>query len=101
VFTLPAYEVPETSRIAKGQAIVNLLQLQKDEEIASILDITQEKNNYLFFVSEAGVVKKLEMSQVKNIRANGLKVVGLKDDDNLSWVKTTSGKDSIFIATKQ
>lgn len=52
VFTLPAYEIPETTRIAKGQPIVNLINLQKDEEIAAILDITREQNKYLFFVSQ-------------------------------------------------
>lgn len=51
MFTLPAYEIPETTRIAKGQAIVNLLNLQKGEEISAILDITREENKYLFFVS--------------------------------------------------
>ena len=101
VFTLPAYEIPETTRIAKGQPIINLVNLQKDESIAAILDITREKNKYLFFVSEGGVVKKLDMEDVKSIRANGLKVVGVRDGDNLSWVKTTSGHDSIFIATRE
>jgi len=101
VFTLPAYEVPETTRIAKGQAIVNLLNLQKGEEISSILDITREENKYLFFVSQMWVVKKLELDQVRNIRANGLKVVGVKEWDSLKWVKTTTGHDSIFIATRE
>ena len=49
---MPAYEIPETTRIAKGQAIINMIQLQKEESIAAILDITREKNKYLFFVSE-------------------------------------------------
>ncbi|NDK09983.1 DNA gyrase subunit A [Candidatus Gracilibacteria bacterium] len=101
VFTLPAYEIPETTRIAKGQPIVNLLNLQKDEEIAAIMDITREENKYLFFVSELGVVKKLNTDLVRNIRANGLKVVGVRDGDNLKWVKTTTGHDSIFIATRE
>ena len=101
VFSLPAYEIPETTRIAKGQAIVNLLNLQKWEEIAAILDITREQKKYLFFVSRAWIVKKLDMDQVRNIRANGLKVVGVKDDDDLLWVKTTTGDDSIFIATRE
>lgn len=101
VFTLPAYEVPETTRIAKGQPVINLVALQKDEEISAILDITAEKSKYLFFVSRHGIVKKLDMDQVKNIRANGLKVVGVKDEDELMWVKTTSGTDNIFIATKE
>jgi len=101
VFTLPAYEIPETTRIAKGQAIVNLLNLQKGEEISAILDITREENKYLFFVSRMGIVKKLDMDGVRNIRANGLKVVGVKEGDELKWVKTTTGHDSIFIATRE
>jgi DNA gyrase subunit A len=79
VFTLPAYEIPETNRTAKGQPIINFLGLQKDEEIAAILDISKEQNEYLFFITEKGTVKKLAMSEVKNIRANGLKVVGVKE----------------------
>ena len=100
VFQLPAYEIPETTRTAKGQPIINLLGLQKNEEISAILDISIEVNKNLFFVTKNGVVKKLDMEQVKNIRANGLKVVWVKDGDELSWVKTTSGHDNIFIATK-
>jgi len=99
VFTLPAYEIPETTRIAKWQPVINLLNLQKGEEIAAILDITREENKYLFFVSKNGVVKKLEMDQVQNIRSNGLKVVGVKDWDELMWVKTTCWDDNIFLAT--
>lgn len=101
VFQLPAYEIPETNRTAKWQAIINLLWLQKDEEIASIIDITEETNKYLFFVTKSGTVKKLDMNQVKNIRANWLKVLWVKDDDELTWVKTTSGEDSIFIVTRE
>ncbi len=99
VFTLPAYEIPETSRIAKWQAAINLISLQKDEEIAAILDITEEKNKYLFFVTDHGTVKKLAMSDVKNIRSSGLIVLKIKEGENLAWVKTTSGNDNILIAT--
>ena len=101
VFSLPAYEIPETSRTAKGQPIVNLLNLQKGEEIAAILDISKEKNKYLFFVSKLGTVKKLNMDDVKNIRSNWLKVVWVKEGDDLMWVKTTTWNDNIFIATKE
>lgn len=100
VFTLPAYEIPETSRIAKWQPIINFLWLQKDEEIASIMDISREENKYLFFVTKKWTVKKLEMDQVKNIRSNWLRVLTVKDWDDLSWVKTTTWEDSIFIATR-
>ncbi len=99
VFTLPAYEIPETTRIAKGQPVINLINLQKGEEIAAIMDVTREENKYLFFVSKNWIVKKLEMDQVQNIRSNGLKVCGVKDWDSLMWVKTTSGEDNIFLAT--
>ncbi len=100
VFSLPAYEIPETTRTAKWQPIVNLLNLQKGEEIAAILDISREKNKYLFFVSKLWVVKKLLMDDVKNIRSNWLKVVWVKEWDDLMWVKTTTWDDNIFIATK-
>ena len=101
VFSLPAYEIPETSRTAKGQAIINLLSLQKDEEISAILDITREQNKYLFFVSRSWIVKKLDMDMVKNIRANWLKVCWVKEWDSLAWVKTTTWSDNIFVATKE
>lgn len=100
VFSLPAYEIPEATRTAKGQPIINLLSLDKNEEIASILDITEEKNKYLFFVTSKGTAKKLLMDDVKNIRSSGLIVLKIKEDDHLAWVKTTSGNDNIFIATR-
>jgi len=99
VFNLPAYEIPETSRTAKWQPVINLINLQKGEEIAAILDITREQNKYLFFVSKNWIVKKLDMEQVTKIRSNGLKVVWVKEDDDLMWVKTTSWNDNIFLAT--
>lgn len=101
VFTLPAYEIPEMNRIAKGQPVINFIWLQKGEEVAAIMDISKDTSKYLFFVTRNGTVKKLEMEQVKSIRANWLKVVWVKDDDELSWVKTTSWEDSLFIATKE
>lgn len=100
VFSLPAYEVPETQRIAKWQAIVNLLSLQKDEEIAAILDITEEKNKFLLFVSSAWTVKKLNMKEIKNIRSSWLIVLKIKEWEKLVWVKTTSWDDNILIATR-
>ena len=100
VFTLPAYEVPETARTAKWQPVINLIWLQKDEEVAAIMDITGEKGKYLFFVTNLGTVKKLEISELRNIRSNWLKVLWVKENDELTWVKSTSWEDNIFIATK-
>lgn len=100
VFSLPAYEIPDTSRTAKWQPIINLLSLQKGEEVYACLDITQEKNDNLIFVTKNWTVKKLEMEQVKNIRASGLIVLKVKEDDELCWVMTTGWEDHVFIATK-
>lgn len=100
VFALPAYEIPETSRTAKWQPIINLLSLEKDEEIASILDITEEKNRYLFFTTSNWVCKKLDLEDVKKIRSSWLIVLKVKEWDNLKLVNTTSWNDNIFIATK-
>lgn len=99
-FSLPAYEIPESNRIAKWQPIINLLSLDKNEEISSILDISEEINKYLFFVTSKWTVKKLLMDDVKKIRSNWLIVLKIKEDDSLAWVKTTSWNDNIFIATK-
>lgn len=101
VFSLPAYEIPETNRIAKWQPVINFIWLQKNEEVAAIMDISKEEAKYLFFVTKNGQVKKLEMDLVQNIRANWLKVLWVKDDDELSWVKTTNWEESIFIATSE
>lgn len=100
VFSLPAYEIPEANRTSKWQALVNILSLDKDEEISSILDITEEQNKYLFFVTSKWTVKKLLMDEVKKIRSSWLIVLKIKEDDTLAWVKTTSWNDNIFIATK-
>ncbi len=101
VFSLPAYEIPETSRTAKGQPIINLLNLQKGEEIASILDITENKSKYLFFVTKYWTVKKLDIESVAKIRNSWLLVLKVKDGDELTYVKTTSWEDNIFIATRE
>lgn len=100
VFTLPAFEIPESNRTSKWQPIINLLSLDKWEEIASILDITEEKNKYLFFVTSKWTSKKLLLDEVKKIRSSGLIVLKIKEDDSLAWVKTTSWNDNIFIATR-
>lgn len=101
VFRLPVYEIPEAGRTAKGQAIVNFLNLGEGESITSILDITKYTGKYLFFCTENGVVKRTEASLFENIRQNGLIAVGLKNDDVLRWVKPSSGEDEIVIITQE
>lgn len=101
VFRLPVYEIPEVSRTAKGQALVNFLNLSEGETVTSVLDSAQNAGKYLFFCTEQGVVKKVETSQFQNIRTNGLIALGLKDDDLLKWVKYTNGEDEVMIITKE
>lgn len=100
VFQLKGYEVPASSRTAKGQAVVNFLELGPGEKVSSILpydDLTDY--SYLFMVTRAGTVKKTSLDDFKNVRRSGLIAIKLKDDDQLQWVQPTSGKDDIMLAT--
>jgi DNA gyrase subunit A len=104
VFKLPVYEIPQTSRTAKGQPVVNLLQLEKDESVTAILNSGSDEKfdgKYLFFGTTQGTVKKTEVSQFKNVRKSGLIAIKLRDDDELEWVKETSGEDKIVLVTHE
>ncbi|MDP7247040.1 MAG: DNA gyrase subunit A, partial [Candidatus Peribacteraceae bacterium] len=101
VFKLPAYELPQGSRIAKGQAIVNLLQLQPEEKVSAILKAELEDKNHLFMVTRGGTVKRTEMEQFENIRRSGLIAQKMPKGDELCWVLATSGKNEIIIVSKK
>jgi len=101
VFRLPVYEIPRASRNAKGQPIVNLLQLQKDEIITSILNIGEKfTGKYLAMATKNGVIKKTAIEDFKNVRKTGLIAIKLRDNDSLEWVKETQGNDEIMLITK-
>jgi DNA gyrase subunit A len=101
IFRLKAYEVPAASLAAKGVAAVNLLQLQPEEKITSI--IRHEKNasdeGYLFMATLKGTVKKTAFKDYANIRTNGLIAIKLDDGDELRWIKKTTGKDDVVVST--
>ncbi len=100
VFQLKAYEIPQASRTAKGQAIVNFLQLGNGEKVTSILPLDKiSKSKYLFFATEKGLVKKVELSAFDNVRRNGLIAIKIKPEDKLIWAKPTSGEDDIHLIT--
>ncbi len=101
VFTIPVYELPQASRTAKGQAIVNLLQLQPDEKISAILLSKLEGKKFLFMATKEGTVKRTELSEFENIRRSGLIAQKLPKEDELKWVVATSGNDQIFILSKK
>lgn len=101
VFRLKAYEVPAAGLQAKGVAAVNLLQLQPEEKITTIVRQSKDGNDdgYLFMATVKGTVKKTPMSDYANVRANGLITINLDDGDELRWVKPTTGKNDVIVST--
>lgn len=101
VFRLKAYEVPAASLTAKGVAAVNLLQLQPEEKITSIIHSprNENENGYLFMATTKGVVKKTPIDKYANIRTNGLISITLDDGDELRYIRRTSGKDELILST--
>ncbi len=101
VFRLKAYEVPAASLNAKGVAAVNLLQLQPDEKITSIICLPKgsDDEGYLFMATTKGTVKKTPIKDYANIRNNGLIAINLDEGDELRWIKKTSGSNDVIIST--
>ncbi|HSW77573.1 MAG TPA: DNA gyrase subunit A [Candidatus Chromulinivoraceae bacterium] len=101
IFRLKAYEVPAASLAGKGVAAVNLLQLQPEEKITSIIRHDKDSNDegYLFMATTKGTVKKTPLKDYENIRTNGLIAIKLDDGDELRWIKKTSGKNDVIVST--
>jgi len=100
VFQLKTYEVPQAARTAKGQAIVNFLQLSAGEKVTSVLPLDKIGDaKYLFFATEKGLVKKVELKEFDNVRRSGLIAIKIRPEDKLIWAKPTSGKDDIQLVT--
>ena len=98
VYRLKGYEIPQFGRQSKGLPIVNLLQIDKDEKVTSVVKIsTNDDKKYLTFITKRGIIKKTDLSQFENIRQNGKIAIGLKENDELISVKKTSGNDMILI----
>lgn len=119
VFIQKVYDIPEFGRTAKGQAVINLINIEQGELVTSILtqsseghiydeDVLQEGEEkvekkpykYLFMATKQGIVKKTDLEDFKNIRANGLISIRLNDKDELSWVKPTNGDNEIILITR-
>jgi DNA gyrase subunit A len=100
VFRQKVYEVPAASRTAKGQPVVNVLQLGPEERVTSLVTFDGKTDHqYLFMATVNGTVKKTPLSDYANVRANGLIAIKLDEGDELKWVKLTSGKDEITMST--
>ncbi|MDD3186771.1 MAG: DNA gyrase C-terminal beta-propeller domain-containing protein, partial [Anaerostipes sp.] len=101
-YRLKAYQIPESSRTARGSAIVNLLQLQPEEKITAVIPMDSYREGYnLFMATKSGIVKKSSIMDYANIRKNGLAAITLKENDELIEVKFTDNTKDIFLITKK
>ncbi len=101
-FQLKAYEVPAASRTAKGQALVNFLQLAPEEKVTTLMSTDDlQPYKYLIMVTKNGLIKKTDITDFSKVRKSGLIAIRLKEGDRLEWVKPTTGKDDIILVTDQ
>ena len=101
VYKMKAFEIPEAGRTARGTAIINLLQLQPQESITSVIpidDFSEEK--YLFMATKKGIVKKTPTSEYANIRKTGIQAIGLRDDDQLIEVQITDNNAEVLMVSR-
>ena len=101
VYRLKGYDIPESSRTARGVAIVNLLEMLPGEKVTAIIPFKRyEENKYLFMATKNGMIKKTPLIDYVNVKKSGLIAIDLKDDDDLIEVKITDGKDDMFLITE-
>ena len=101
-YRLKGYEIPEGSRTSKGMNIVNLLPLEPDEKVSAMIRVPREETEdmYLCMFTRKGIIKRSALTEYRTIRKTGIIAINLDDDDELAWVKLTSGNDDILLATK-
>ncbi|MDD6645131.1 MAG: DNA gyrase subunit A [Oscillospiraceae bacterium] len=101
VYRIKCYEVPEGSRQSKGMNIANLLPIDQDEKVTSMIKVdNMEDDKYLIMVTKKGIIKRIELSAYNTARKGGLIALELNEGDELSWVKMTEGNDNVIVATK-
>jgi DNA gyrase subunit A len=102
VFQTKAYEIPSGSRVARGQAVVNLLQLGSAERVTAMLSIKakKEKEGYLVMATQSGIIKKTPLADFENVRRSGLIAIKLDKGDQLGWADLSSGKDEIVLVSQ-
>lgn len=100
IYALQAYEVQEGKRTAKGQAIVNVLQVSQDERVTAVFPVSGFKDSYLIMATKNGTIKKCSEDNFHNIRANGLRAITLPDDDELISVRIGKDDDEAMMVTR-
>ncbi|MBQ6579527.1 MAG: DNA gyrase subunit A, partial [Oscillospiraceae bacterium] len=104
VFRIKGYEIPESQRAARGTNIVNVLPLEQDEKVTTLIKlagITDEEGTFLTMVTKNGVIKRTRLSQYRNVRKSGLNAISLDEGDELKWVRLTGGEDELIVATRK
>lgn len=101
-YRLKAYEIPDLSRTARGTPVINLIQIEHGEKISAVIPVEEfNPDQYLFFTTEQGIVKKTPLDDYSNIRKVGLIAISLREDDRLIGVRLTDGNQGIVMGTKQ
>ncbi len=101
-YRLKGYEIPEGSKTSKGTNIVNILPLENGEKVSAMIQIPKDDEGmYLCMVTRKGLIKRSSLDIYRNTRRNGIIAVSLREDDELAWVKLTSGNDDLLVATKK
>jgi len=103
VFRLKVYEIPQSARQAKGQAIINLINIDSDEMIQSVISLAKDQTDkgFLLMVTRQGIIKKTATPEFANIRSNGIIALKLDQGDQLVWVTQTSGRDQIALISRE
>lgn len=101
LFRLKCYEIPESSRTGRGTNIVNLLPLEQEEKVSAVLKVSDfADDRFLVMVTKKGIIKRTELSAYRNVRKSGLIAIHLDEEDELAWVRETSGANELLIATR-
>ncbi|GIP36035.1 DNA gyrase subunit A [Paenibacillus sp. J2TS4] len=101
VYRLKAYEIPDLSRTARGTPVINLIQIEQGETVNAVIPVENfESDQYLFFATKEGIVKKTPLRDYGNIRKGGLIAINIREEDRLVGVKLTDGKEAIIMGTK-
>lgn len=102
VYRMKGYEIAESSRAARGTNVVNLLPLEAEEKITSMIRVsTYEEDKFLVMVTRKGIIKRTPLDAYKNVRKIGLIAINLDDDDELAWTRQTDGNNDLIVATHQ
>jgi DNA gyrase subunit A len=101
IFSLDVFQIPEGSRIAKGRAIVNLLQMPEEEKVVKLLCTRELEGKFLVMVTKSGVIKKTNAMEFAKIRKTGIRAISLDEGDELVFCGLSSGSDSIILATSR